>query len=67
MVVGYANFPMTAHSIYKPAATVEQYPFLQGQKSMSILLEIINNKTNNENNSTAHYKLILDSNLVILK
>jgi LacI family transcriptional regulator len=65
-VVGYANFPMTAHSVYKPAATVEQHPFLQGQKSMSILLEIINKKNAPDQGPPAYYKLILDSNLVIL-
>lgn len=65
-VVGYANFPMTAHSVYKPAATVEQHPFLQGQKSMSILLEIINKRNAPDQVPPAYYKLILDSNLVIL-
>ncbi len=66
-VVGYANFPMTAHSIFKPAATVEQHPYIQGQKAMAILLEIMNKKNAVENTPTAYYKLIVDSNLVILK
>ncbi len=66
-VVGYANFPIAAHSIYRPAATVEQHPYLQGQKAMSILLEIINKKNATVSSPTAYYKLILDSNLVVFK
>lgn len=65
-VVGYANFPITSHSIYKPAATVEQYPWLQGQKSMEILFEIMNKKESEDKASKAYFKLILDSTLVIL-
>ncbi|MBP6794381.1 MAG: LacI family DNA-binding transcriptional regulator [Saprospiraceae bacterium] len=65
-VVGYANFPITSHSIYKPAATVEQYPWLQGQKSMEILFEIMNKKESDDKARKAYFKLILDSTLVIL-
>ena len=66
-VVGYAHLPITYHSIYKPAATVEQHPFIQGQKAMSTLLEIINKRKTQENGPIAYYKLILDSEFVILK
>lgn len=66
-VVSFANLPMAAHSIYRPAASVEQYPYLQGQKATTMLLEIIDEKKNSFGTKTTYYKIILDSNLVVFK
>lgn len=64
-VVSFANLPMTEHSVYRPAASVEQYPYLQGQKAMEILMDIIANKNSSDESKTAFYKIILDSHLII--
>ena len=66
-VVSFANLPMSSHSVFKPAASVEQYPYLQGQKAMEVLIDVLNNKSSNESANSAFYKIILDSRLVILK
>ena len=66
-VVSFANLPMSSHSVFKPAASVEQYPYLQGQKAMEVLIDVLNNKSSNEAANSAFYKIILDSRLVILK
>lgn len=65
-VVGFANLANISHSIYRPAATIEQHPYLQGQKAMEILSEIIRNKKNPAERAPAYYRIILDSHLVIL-
>ncbi|QGW29980.1 substrate-binding domain-containing protein [Phnomibacter ginsenosidimutans] len=66
-VVSFANLPMTAHSIFRPAASVEQYPYLQGQKGMEILLDIMNTKQIAAESPSPYYKIILDSHLKLLK
>lgn len=66
-VVSFANLPMTAHSIFKPIASVEQHPFLQGQKAMEMLLDIIHKRSDDTEQPLAYYKTILDSHLVLLK
>lgn len=62
--VSYANLPMRSYTAFPPAASVEQYPYQQGQKATETLLELLNrDKENNE--STTYYKIILDSQLVV--
>lgn len=60
--VSYANLPMVNYMDHTPTASVEQYPYLQGQKATDILLDLIN-RSNEE--SHAFYKVIIDSQLVI--
>jgi LacI family transcriptional regulator len=64
-VVSFANLPMTVHSVNRPLASVEQYPYIQGQKAMEILMEIIENKNSSEDLKTAYYKIIIESNLIV--
>ncbi|MCF1715640.1 LacI family transcriptional regulator [Flavihumibacter sp. RY-1] len=66
-VVSFANLPMSSHTMFKPAASVEQYPYLQGQKAMEVLIDVLNNKETDQGANTAFYKIILDSRLVLLK
>lgn len=60
--VSYANEPWNKHTVYPPMASVEQFPYLQGQKATEILMELIDNK---EVAGGGYKKVILDSQLVI--
>lgn len=62
--VSYANFPLSHYTAYPPLASVEQYPYLQGQKATETLLELLGKDTM-ETESNAYYRIILESQLVI--
>lgn len=61
--VSYANLPIINYTAYPPQASVEQFPYLQGQKATEILLELLS-KDQEPGNAT-YYKIILDSQLVV--
>lgn len=60
--VSYANLPLSNYTAFPPLASVEQFPYLQGQKATETLLELLENK---EEKSQTYYKIILDSQLVV--
>ncbi|NII26995.1 LacI family transcriptional regulator [Pseudoflavitalea sp. X16] len=62
--VSYANLPISNYTAYPPQASVEQFPYLQGQKATEILLELLA-KNDNEAGNMTYYKIILDSQLII--
>jgi LacI family transcriptional regulator len=62
--VSYANLPISHYTAFPPQASVEQFPYLQGQKATEILLELLA-KDKNEQANTTFYKIILESQLVI--
>jgi len=62
--VSYANLPISSYTAYPPMASVEQFPYLQGQKATEILLELLS-KSDAEQANMTYYKIILDSQLVI--
>lgn len=59
--VSYANLPLINFMDQVPTASVEQYPYLQGQKAADILLDLLSNK---DNDQQAYYKVIIESKLV---
>ncbi|QEC68183.1 LacI family transcriptional regulator [Panacibacter ginsenosidivorans] len=61
--VSYANLPFTHYLKYCPMASVEQYPYKQGQKATEMLLELLDK--NEEEAAPTNYKIILDSQLVV--
>lgn len=61
-IVSYANLPLMDYLDYSPIASVEQYPYLQGQKAANILLDLISNP-NAENQ--AFYNTLVESDLVV--
>jgi len=61
--VSYANQPWNRYTMFPPLASVEQFPYLQGQKAVETLLELFH-KSESENNHT-YYKIILESQLVL--
>jgi LacI family repressor for deo operon, udp, cdd, tsx, nupC, and nupG len=62
--VSYANLPISNYTAFPPLASVEQFPYLQGQKATEILLELLSQHDKDTANTT-YYKIILDSQLVI--
>ena len=63
--VSYANEPWNKFAAFPPLASVEQFPYLQGQKATEILLELLNKKDSKKENNHAYYKIILDSKLML--
>lgn len=61
--VSYANLPISNYTAFPPVASVEQYPYEQGQKATETLLELLTNKSALESNS--YKKIVLDSRLII--
>ena len=62
--VSYANLPMINFMEKVPTASVEQFPYMQGQKAADILLDLLNNKQHGMPEQTAYYKIIIESQLV---
>ena len=44
--VSYSNFPLSHHTAYPPLASVEQFPYIQGQKATETLLDLLGKKYN---------------------
>ncbi len=42
--VSYANLPITSYTAYPPLASIEQYPYGQGEKAMEMMVGILNEK-----------------------
>ncbi|WEK34729.1 MAG: LacI family DNA-binding transcriptional regulator [Candidatus Pseudobacter hemicellulosilyticus] len=62
--VSYANLPISNYTAYPPMASVEQFPYQQGQKATEILLELLSQSEEDQQN-TPYYRIILDSQLVM--
>ena len=43
--VSYANLPITSYIAHPPLASIEQYPYRQGEKAMGLLVKILNQKS----------------------
>jgi LacI family transcriptional regulator, repressor for deo operon, udp, cdd, tsx, nupC, and nupG len=42
--VSYANLPITSYTAFPPLASVEQYPYGQGEKAMQLMIKILGEK-----------------------
>jgi LacI family transcriptional regulator len=62
--VSYANLPISNYLAFPPVASVEQYPYQQGQKATETLLEIL---SKDKEETATFYRTILESELVIHK
>lgn len=65
--VSYANLPLSNYTAYPPMASVEQFPYQQGQKATETLIELLQQKSkgNTDNTTATYYKIILESQLVV--
>ena len=59
--VSYANTPVSSYTAYPPAASVEQFPYEQGQAATNMLLGILNG----EHAFNDYQRLIMESQLVL--
>ncbi|WP_184545517.1 LacI family DNA-binding transcriptional regulator [Mucilaginibacter sp. FT3.2] len=62
--VSYANLPLINYMENIPAASVEQFPYLQGQKATDILMDLLHHQHKGNNEQSAYYKIIIESQLV---
>lgn len=62
--VSYANLPLINYMENIPAASVEQFPYLQGQKATDILIDLLHHQHKGTNEQSAYYKLIIESQLI---
>ena len=61
--VSYANLPISHYTDFPPIASVEQYPYEQGQKVTETLLELLTKKDDLKTNT--YYNIILEPHLII--
>lgn len=62
--ISYSNLPLIHYMDYKPIASVEQFPYLQGEKATDILLDLLSKKERQVVNNKAFYNIVIDSELV---
>jgi DNA-binding LacI/PurR family transcriptional regulator len=43
--VSYANLPITAYTAHPPLASLEQYPYAQGEKAMTMMIQLLSDKS----------------------
>lgn len=63
--VSYANLPIINYFDNVPLASVEQFPYQQGQKATDILLDLMNKPDSEQDANSAYYRLTIDSKLII--
>lgn len=63
--VSYANLPIINYMDHTPIASVEQFPYKQGEKAAEILLDLINQPA--QDTAQAYYNVLVESELVIGK
>jgi len=64
--VSYANLPISHYTAFPPVASVEQFPYQQGQKATETLLELLDHQKAGPEPGPWH-KIILESKLAIHK
>jgi len=62
--VSYANLPFSIHAAYPPLASVEQYPYLQGQKATELLFQIMA-QSKEDKISNTYIKTIIEPKLIV--
>jgi len=63
--VSFANLQVCNYMENPPLASVEQFPYRQGQRATEMLLEILNSSNNDRANSSKYNKIILAPRLVV--
>ena len=63
--VSYANLPITSYTAYPPMASLEQYPYGQGEKAMNMLINILNQRTDNKETPEVFLTEEMDTTLVM--
>jgi LacI family transcriptional regulator len=64
--VSYANLPFSSYTSFPPLASLEQYPYQQGQKATELLLQLLD-KTGEQRKNGGFLKINIEPRLVINK
>lgn len=62
--VSYANLPLNVYMDNIPAASVEQFPYLQGQRATEVLLNILTSKEQGRAEQNTYFKVLIESQLI---
>jgi LacI family repressor for deo operon, udp, cdd, tsx, nupC, and nupG len=62
--VSYSNLPLIQYMDIVPAASVEQFPYLQGQKATDILMQLLDQKSENNHAPLGYYKVKIETKLM---
>jgi LacI family transcriptional regulator, repressor for deo operon, udp, cdd, tsx, nupC, and nupG len=62
--VSYANLPLIHYMDHTPLASVEQFPYKQGQKATEILLDLLNRASQEPPAKQAFYQVTVESQLI---
>jgi LacI family transcriptional regulator, repressor for deo operon, udp, cdd, tsx, nupC, and nupG len=62
--VSYANLPITSYTAFPPLASIEQYPYGQGEKAMQLMIKILLEKQTNKSAQEIYYAEELSPTLV---
>jgi LacI family transcriptional regulator, repressor for deo operon, udp, cdd, tsx, nupC, and nupG len=63
--VSYANLPITSYTAYPPLASIEQYPYGQGEKAMQLMMRILSEKSADKNEAGTYYTEEMTTTLVM--
>jgi LacI family repressor for deo operon, udp, cdd, tsx, nupC, and nupG len=55
----YANLPITSYTTHPPIISLEQFPYKQGEKAMEMMMEILQNKNNDKEESNKYFEEVL--------
>jgi LacI family repressor for deo operon, udp, cdd, tsx, nupC, and nupG len=62
--VSYSNLPFSAHAAFPPMASLEQYPYQQGQKATELLLQLLNH-SKEQRTGAPFYNVIIEPTLIV--
>ena len=63
--VSYSNMPLVNFMDITPMASVEQFPYLQGQKATEILIDLLAKAPVNSDEKQAYFNITVESKLVL--
>ncbi|HTM99073.1 MAG TPA: LacI family DNA-binding transcriptional regulator [Pedobacter sp.] len=62
--ISYSNLPLINYMDHVPIASVEQFPYKQGEKAVEILFDLINNKDSSTPETMYYNKVVVESELI---
>ncbi|MGF1925579.1 MAG: LacI family DNA-binding transcriptional regulator [Bacteroidia bacterium] len=62
--ISYSNLPLINYMDHVPIASVEQFPYKQGEKAVEVLFDLLNNKVSASAENTYYHKVVVESELI---
>lgn len=63
--VSYANLPITNYTAFPPLASIEQYPYGQGEKAMEIMIKVLHERAEGKTKKEVFYTEEMPATLVM--